>query len=109
MANPLILIGGPNGIRTRVTDVRGQCPRPLDDGTSETEPTLFNLKLTKKQRVNQELNKGFSSPPHHPPLPSPKRLRAGRHQGGGEIFGEDGVFIPLCSRMRRIIFDKEKL
>ena len=25
--------GGPNGIRTRVTDVRGQCPRPLDDGT----------------------------------------------------------------------------
>jgi hypothetical protein len=26
--------GGPNGIRTRVTDVRGQCPRPLDDGTT---------------------------------------------------------------------------
>ena len=25
--------GGPNGIRTRVTDVRGRCPRPLDDGT----------------------------------------------------------------------------
>ena len=24
---------GPNGIRTRVTDVRGRCPRPLDDGT----------------------------------------------------------------------------
>ena len=33
MANPLHLFGGPNGIRTRVTDVRGQCPRPLDDGT----------------------------------------------------------------------------
>ena len=58
MANPSGLFGGPNGIRTRVTDVRGQCPRPLDDGTPETEPTLFNLKLTKKQRVNQELNKG---------------------------------------------------
>ena len=68
MANPLHLFGGPNGIRTRVTDVRGQCPRPLDDGTPETEPTLFNLKLTKKQRVNQELNRGLSSPP---PLPSP--------------------------------------
>ena len=27
------LFGGPNGIRTRVTDVRGRCPRPLDDGT----------------------------------------------------------------------------
>ena len=25
--------GGPKGIRTPVTDVRGQCPRPLDDGT----------------------------------------------------------------------------
>jgi hypothetical protein len=24
---------GPNGNRTRVTDVRGRCPRPLDDGT----------------------------------------------------------------------------
>ncbi len=26
-------LNGPNGIRTRVTDVRGRCPRPLDDGT----------------------------------------------------------------------------
>ena len=26
-------IGGPSGFRTRVTDVRGRCPRPLDDGT----------------------------------------------------------------------------
>ena len=24
---------GPNGNRTRVPDVRGRCPRPLDDGT----------------------------------------------------------------------------
>lgn len=23
--------GDPNGIRTRVTAVKGQCPRPLDD------------------------------------------------------------------------------
>ena len=28
---------GPNGIRTRVTDVRGRCPRPLDDGTSKNQ------------------------------------------------------------------------
>ena len=33
MANHLNLFGGPKGIRTPVTDVRGQCPRPLDDGT----------------------------------------------------------------------------
>ena len=26
----------PNGIRTRVTDVRGQRPRPLDDGSEKT-------------------------------------------------------------------------
>ncbi|MEY4024053.1 MAG: hypothetical protein RLZ23_1014 [Actinomycetota bacterium] len=24
--------GAPNGIRTRVTAVKGRCPRPLDDG-----------------------------------------------------------------------------
>jgi hypothetical protein len=24
--------GGPNGIRTRVSALRGPCPRPLDDG-----------------------------------------------------------------------------
>ena len=29
----LVINGGPKGIRTPVTDVRGQCPRPLDDGT----------------------------------------------------------------------------
>src|SRR5262245_14555199 len=27
-----ILVGGPNGIRTRVSALRGPCPRPLDDG-----------------------------------------------------------------------------
>jgi hypothetical protein len=31
------------------------------------------------------------------------------HQREGEIFGEGGYFIPLCSRMRRIILDREKL
>ena len=29
----LNLIGGPNGIRTRVLALRGPRPRPLDDGT----------------------------------------------------------------------------
>jgi hypothetical protein len=32
------------------------------------KPKLFNLKLTKKQRVNQVLNKAITSPP---PSPSP--------------------------------------
>jgi hypothetical protein len=32
---PFGFIGGdPNGIRTRVTGVRGRCPEPLDDGTT---------------------------------------------------------------------------
>ena len=26
--------GGPNGIRTRVSALRGPCPRPLDDGAT---------------------------------------------------------------------------
>ena len=28
-----VAIGDPNEIRTRVTAVKGRCPRPLDDGT----------------------------------------------------------------------------
>ena len=30
------LIGDPNGIRTRVIAVKGQCPRPLDDGANNS-------------------------------------------------------------------------
>ena len=30
----LLQIGDPSGTRTRVTAVRGRCPRPLDDGTA---------------------------------------------------------------------------
>ncbi len=29
---PLIIDGVPKGVRTPVTAVKGQCPRPLDDG-----------------------------------------------------------------------------
>lgn len=29
-----LLAGDPKGTRTPVTGVRGQCPRPLDDGAS---------------------------------------------------------------------------
>ncbi len=28
----VLLLRAPNGIRTRVTAVKGRCPRPLDDG-----------------------------------------------------------------------------
>ncbi len=28
----LLVVRAPNGIRTRVTAVKGRCPRPLDDG-----------------------------------------------------------------------------
>src|SRR5215470_18065540 len=31
---PLTSPGGPNGIRTRVSALRGPCPRPLDDGAT---------------------------------------------------------------------------
>ena len=36
LSKPLLLLlqvlRAPNGIRTRVTAVKGRCPRPLDDG-----------------------------------------------------------------------------
>lgn len=41
-----LLIGGPNGIRTRVLALRGLRPRPLDDGTNLKPPLLFSGKRT---------------------------------------------------------------
>ena len=52
--NPLDLFGGPNGSRTRVTDVRGRCPRPLDDGTLPTNQFSMN---NYQFSINQYLTK----------------------------------------------------
>ena len=38
--------GGPNGNRTRVSGVRGQRPRPLDDGTLRT--AMRKMQMTKR-------------------------------------------------------------
>jgi hypothetical protein len=48
--NLLNLFGVPDGIRTRVTAVKGRCPRPLDDG----DATLARLH-------NSTLRTGFQS------------------------------------------------
>ena len=36
-ANPLNPFGVPKGIRTPVTDVKGRCPWPLDDGDPKNQ------------------------------------------------------------------------
>ena len=41
----LIMIGSPNGIRTRVTGVRGRRPKPLDDGTICQFLSGFNTQI----------------------------------------------------------------
>src|SRR6266481_453596 len=38
----------PNGIRTRVTAVKGRCPRPLDDRVSEEPRNMGSVRLTFK-------------------------------------------------------------
>jgi hypothetical protein len=43
--------GVPKGIRTPVTAVKGQCPRPLDDGD-----TKIPTKLTLSRFVSEEFN-----------------------------------------------------
>ena len=42
-------IGDPSGNRTRVTAVRGRCPRPLDDGTRKTLDLIIYILLTCKR------------------------------------------------------------
>ena len=37
------LIGVPKGIRTPVTAVKGQCPRPLDDGDADDPKRMVEL------------------------------------------------------------------
>jgi hypothetical protein len=44
--------GGPNGNRTRVSGVRGQRPRPLDDGTIENKKLI----LEKSQEVSPDFS-----------------------------------------------------
>src|SRR5437867_7924646 len=98
-----ILNGGPNGIRTRVSALRGPCPGPLDDGAGQV--------LRKQRRTRQQLTRnllagggGFEPPlrgpeprvlplddppPTHPTLPHPQTTqrmavlsaRLGRRRG----------------------------
>ncbi len=50
---------GPNGIRTRVTDVRGQCPRPLDDGTTllmQFQMSNFKVQINSNYKIIKQPN-----------------------------------------------------
>src|SRR6266705_1055546 len=40
--SPMIKSGDPNGIRTRVTAVKGRCPRPLDDRVTKPPNIPFD-------------------------------------------------------------------
>ncbi len=42
------VLRAPNGIRTRVTAVKGRCPRPLDDGDVRGSPILPATKQVTK-------------------------------------------------------------
>ena len=55
LSKPLLLLllvlqvlRAPNGIRTRVTAVKGRCPRPLDDGDVKGLPILPVIKQATK-------------------------------------------------------------
>ena len=71
ITNPSFLVGGPKGIRTPVTDVRGQCPRPLDDGTTflmefQMANEKFKIRsLNRKQIVIQKQLRSLSKLTHN--------------------------------------------
>src|SRR6266404_718912 len=53
--SPMIKSGDPNGIRTRVTAVKGRCPRPLDDRVTKPPNIPFDSRkanLPHFQRAN---------------------------------------------------------
>ena len=50
------VFGSPNGFRTRVSGVRGQYPRPLDDGTVKSNFTIiwsFSDIVNKKETIGK--------------------------------------------------------
>jgi hypothetical protein len=85
-AKPFDLIGVPDGIRTRVTAVKGRCPRPLDDGDLRRR-----LQTTPRRRSNrnkawgscQKIDRPVKSPREEEPL-SPQN-HALREQGAKQL------------------------
>ncbi len=53
MADSLFL-GDPNGTRTRVSGVRGQRPRPLDDGTIKTAISFQQSAISSKNKISTQ-------------------------------------------------------
>src|SRR5262245_48782559 len=50
-----LLSGGPNGVRTRVSALRGPCPRPLDDGAGRASTArLLALRSSYTERCGNE-------------------------------------------------------
>ena len=43
-------LSDPDGNRTRVTGVKGRCPRPLDDGASAYVPAVIQRKIFRDRR-----------------------------------------------------------
>ena len=52
MSKPIDMSGVPSGSRTRVTAVKGRCPRPLDDRDA--------LELTLERQVNFAVTTGLT-------------------------------------------------
>ena len=45
----MLVLRAPNGIRTRVTAVKGRCPRPLDDGD------VLRLRNLTREKVSDQM------------------------------------------------------
>ena len=50
----LDMLGVPTGIRTPVAGVKGQCPRPLDDGDTDLRIAIHILLLMKMSSRNEK-------------------------------------------------------
>src|SRR4030095_783822 len=71
LCNSASLFGGPNGVRTRVSALRGPCPRPLDDGAGRASTARVYSLCSRRTSVAAE-TKMAGGGGLEPPLPGPE-------------------------------------
>src|SRR6202140_590854 len=90
--------GDPNGIRTRVTAVKGRCPRPLDDRVFEGERNMAGRRdrARRKKAGVQELQE-FRSCRMDDPIAGSGRFEQGGRAANDLPSADRKASVPFCN------------